>query len=51
MDAERFDTWTTALSAGTGSRRDALRLLAGGALASLLAHLTPDGVGAQAAIR
>jgi hypothetical protein len=36
MDREQFDTWTKTLSAGTGPRRLALRLLAGGTLTSLL---------------
>lgn len=40
MDGERFDRWTKTLTTGTGSRRAALRLLAGGALAGILARLS-----------
>jgi hypothetical protein len=50
VDAEHFDTWTKALSAGTGSRRDALRLLAGGALTTVLARFAPGVTATQATV-
>ena len=47
MDADRFDAWTQSL-VGPGSRRHALRLLAGGALGGLLGLA---GAGEEAAAR
>lgn len=46
MDGDRFDAVTKAL-AGASTRRGALRLLAGGALAGALARLDPGGAAAQ----
>jgi hypothetical protein len=45
MDTQRFDEITRTLAAAT-SRRTALKLLGGGALASLGALLRPEGAGA-----
>lgn len=48
MDDRRFDALSRAIS-HSASRRATLRLLAGGALISLLARLTPDATAAQEA--
>lgn len=47
MDAERFDDWTKALTTNTGSRRQTLRLLAGGTLGALLGLRQRGETGAE----
>jgi hypothetical protein len=47
MDASHFDAWTKIMTEELGSRRAALRLLAGGALGGLLAHLRRTEVAAD----
>ncbi len=47
MDERRFDALTKALVAATPSRREALRRLAGGALATVFGGLALEGASAQ----
>ena len=49
MDGARFDRWTRLLAADPASRRAALRLLAGGGAAAVLARLGLEGAAAACA--